>query len=573
VAKRTTLSREELVERLEALERQLLSQQDIQTVVQELQIHQEEVRVQNAALFETRRDLEVSRDRYAELYDFAPIGLASLDANGVVLSLNLAAARLLGTERQRVFGMPLVFYTVEHGRRRVLDFLARCRRDARPVAPIEIELVGAGGEPIPVELACKGFQANAGSEPVFYTALVDLRERRRADADRLRAAFERERLGSEEAAARLASEAKDRFLAVLSHELRTPLTPVLLTLERLEHDVSDAAATRQALDTIRRNLSIETRLIDDLLDITRIERDRLSIANDTIDVHEAIRHAIEMCGEELDRASLTLRVDLEARHQFVRGDGTRLRQVFWNLLTNATRYTDPGGAIRVKTYDRDGSICVDVADTGRGMDPEDLERVFRPFEQAGLDARRTGLGLGLAICRGLVQAHGGAIRAASTGQGRGTTFTVELPTSAPPQLELRGRALRPATRAGLRILLVEDNEDTAEALATLLGVNGYAVEIAHSLEAARAAAAGAQFDVLLSDLQLPDGSGLDLLRELAARTPVPAIAMSGFGTEQDVQRSREAGFAKHLVKPIAFERVLEAIEDLAGVTPQDAARH
>jgi PAS domain S-box-containing protein len=570
--KKITPTREELLERVHALEGQLLSQADIQALIEELHVHQEEVRVQNAALFETQRELEASRDGYAELYDFAPMALASLDSNGTIVALNVAGAKLLGTERQRALGIPFLLYVHERDRRRLLDYLARCRREVRAPGAVELELQGAD-EALPIELHCKRFQSSGAEEPLFFSALIDLRERRRADAERLRAAFERDRLANEEASARLATEAKDRFLAVLSHELRTPLTPILLTLDRLDEDVSDAAATRRALDTIRRNLAVETRLIDDLLDITRIERDRLHLADETVDLHAAIRHAVDMCADELGSARLGLEVELGAQNPHVRGDGTRLRQVFWNLLTNALRYTAPGGSVRVRTYDRDGSVLADVTDTGSGVAPEDLERVFEPFEQAGRSATSSGLGLGLglAICRGLVRAHGGTIRAASRGQGTGTTFTVELPTCAPRTYQAETRRGVHATHAGLRILLVEDNDDTAEAMATLLRRHGYDVDTAHTLDEARRSAT-ARFDVLVSDVQLPDGSGRDLLRELAAQGPVPAIAMSGFGTDTDVQQSLDAGFAKHLVKPVGIERVLEAIEEIAGPEPARTLR-
>ena len=421
---------------------------------------------------------------------------------------------------------------------------------------------------MPVELTCRRFHLETARDPVYYVSLFDLRERRRADAENLRAMFERERLASQEAAARLASEAKDRFLAVLSHELRTPLTPILLTIERLERESNASEALRSALDTIRRNLTVETRLIDDLLDITRIERDRLTLTEENVDLHAALRHAVDMCADDFARAGLRLSIELGASNPWVRGDGTRLRQVFWNLLINAQRYTATGGGVRVQTYDRNGFVCADVIDTGRGVAPEDLERVFEPFEQAGRGPRDTGLGLGLAICRGLVRAHGGTIRAASIGKGRGTTFTVELPTCLVPGDSKAVPVHASPAGAGQRVLLVEDNEDTAVALAMLLRAHGYEVELAHTIDAAREALRG-RFDVLLSDLQLPDGSGLDLAREVTADAarPTAAIAMSGFGTERDMLESRNAGFAQHLVKPVAIERVIEAIQAVAPPLP------
>ena len=376
----------------------------------------------------------------------------------------------------------------------------------------------------------------------------------------MRAALERHRLASEDTAMRLASETKDRFLAVLSHELRTPLTPILLTLDTLERSSQDPAQ-RGLLEMIRRNLRIETRLIDDLLDVIRIEREKLHLAMSRVDVHETIRDAVEMCRDDLDDRSLTLRLD--ADEPYVHGDATRLSQVFWNLLRNAARCTPRGGNVRVVTSRQPatGAFRVEISDNGRGIAREDLERIFEPFEQAsGSGQESAGLGLGLAICRGLVQAHGGSIRAESPGPGMGATFTVELPYPAQALDPQRAEPKTPRASGGVRVLVVEDNRDTAEALRLLLRIHGFDVEIAHSVGEARKQLE-TPFDVLISDIQLPDGSGLELMRGLGAKTR--GIAMSGFGAKADLERSREAGFHAHLVKPVPIEKVLEAIQAAA----------
>jgi CheY-like chemotaxis protein len=283
-----------------------------------------------------------------------------------------------------------------------------------------------------------------------------------------------------------------------------------------------------------------------------------------VDLHEVIRYAAAMCEGDVQARELTLTLRLDATESFVRGDATRLQQVFWNLIRNAVRYTPNGGQVGVHTSreSNGGCLSVDVSDTGRGIAAEDLERVFQPFEQAG-SQQAGGLGLGLAICRGLVEAHGGMIRAQSEGLDRGATFNVELPRSADPASAQLGAAARKrGGSAALRVLLVEDNRDTAEALGVLLQLEGYEVDVAYTVDDARRLAQ-AGFDVLLSDLQLPDGSGLELMRELASEGEVHGIAMSGFGALADLQRSREAGFEAHLVKPVEFAKVLEAIEDVA----------
>jgi PAS domain S-box-containing protein len=537
----------------------------VQGLIEELHIHQEEIRVQNEQLTETHHALEASRDRYAELYDFAPVPLVGLDEYGVVLEVNVAALRLLGVDRGRIVRMPLVLQLEPSSRRPFLEFLSAMRR-GESAEPFELELATRNG-PVPIELTGKRSESESASTPTIYLVWHDLRERRRAEQQQLQAAFEREHLRHEEAAARAASEAKDRFLAILSHELRTPLTPVLLTLETLDRKPDDAELQRQSLDVIRRNLLIETRLIDDLLDLTRIEVNKLHLQTERVNLHDAIQHAVAMCRSEAQARDLTLRLQLDAKNPFVDGDETRLQQIFWNLIRNAVRYTPNGGEVRVVSRDHPetGFIGVEVSDTGRGIPAADLERVFQPFQQVKGSVEHGGLGLGLAICRGLVEGHGGTIRAGSEGPGRGATFTVELPRSArraSPHVDAARRRKRQMGQR-FRVLLVEDNCDTAEALGTLLQLEGYEVDVAHSLdEARRRAQAG--YDLLLSDLQLPDGSGLDLMRELGGY--VRGIAMSGYGAQGDVRRSREAGFEAHLVKPVEFAKVLEAIE---AVAPRD----
>ena len=552
-----------LLARIQELEGLLASHENVQGLIEELHVHQEEVRVQNEQLIETQRALEASRDRYAELYDFAPVPFVALDEYGVVLDINLAALRLLAVDRGRIVRMPLVLQLEPSSRRPFLGFLSAMRR-GESVEPFDLELATRNG-PVPIELTGKRSESESASTPTIYLVWQDLRERRRAEQQQLQAAFEREHLRHEEAAARAASEAKDRFLAILSHELRTPLTPVLLTLETLGRKPDDAELQRQSLDVIRRNLLIETRLIDDLLDLTRIEVDKLHLQTDRVNLHDAIQHAVATCQSEVQARDLALQLD--AKEPFVDGDETRLQQIFWNLIRNAVRYTTNGGEVRVVSRDHPetGFLCVEVSDTGRGIPAADLERVFQPFQQGAGRDERGGLGLGLAICRGLVEGHGGTIRADSEGSGRGATFTVELPRSArraSPQVADLRRRERHIGR-GLRVLVVEDNRDTAEALGLLLQLEGYEVDVALSLDDARRRAQ-AGYDVLLSDLQLPDGSGLELMRELGG--DVHGIAMSGFGAQGDLSRSREAGFEVHLVKPVEFAKVLEAIE---AVAPRD----
>ena len=378
---------------------------------------------------------------------------------------------------------------------------------------------------------------------------------------------------------RQALEAKDHFLAVLSHELRTPLAPVLVAVSMLQKSSRLDEEAREHLDVIRRNAEMEARLIDDLLDITRLSRGKLQIERRVIDLRPVVTQACDVCRPELETQHMTLTLDIENAPLVVDGDAARLQQVFWNLLKNAIKFTPHGGAVSITARrDRARQVLVEVADTGMGIDPGELKVLFRAFEQGQRGANRQfgGLGLGLSISRSIVELHGGNIEGRSEGKGKGATFTVRLPGVPADRLaaisdEQPPFSVKDAARQ-LRILLVEDHADTALIMARLLTSDGHAVEVAHDVQAATRRASEQQFDLLLSDLGLPDGSGLDLLRELRSRgNPLPAIALSGFGQDKDLQQSHEAGFAAHLTKPVTHSRLQEAIASVVG--PATARSH
>ncbi|MBW8875320.1 MAG: PAS domain S-box protein [Acidobacteria bacterium] len=380
-----------------------------------------------------------------------------------------------------------------------------------------------------------------------------------------------------------ALEAKDRFLATLSHELRTPLTPVLAVVSGLAADPRLAPFAGE-LAMIQRNVELEARLIDDLLDLTRISRGKLELHRREIDARRVIEHALATAQRDLAAKGLRLDERLAAEEHRVWADAPRLTQVFWNLLSNAVKFTPPGGTVTVESRiegDSAGSreLVVAVHDTGIGIEPEVLSRIFDAFEQTDrrITRRFGGLGLGLAVSRAIVELHGGRLTAASEGRGSGASFTVHLPLGA-VQEDLdetatwfsRPRPAAPAPAAGperpLRILLVEDHEDTAEAMADLLRLMGHEVTVAGSVATALAAAGDGhgRLDLVVSDLGLPDGSGQDLMRELTRLYGLRGIALSGYGMEEDVRRSQEAGFLRHLTKPVDLQMLKAAIRQVAG---------
>jgi PAS domain S-box-containing protein len=363
--------------------------------------------------------------------------------------------------------------------------------------------------------------------------------------------------------AEAASKAKDHFLAALSHELRTPLTPVLLRVAALARSPGLPEPLRADLRMIQRNVELEAKLIDDLLDLTRVSRGKLSLHLEPVDVHALLEHTIAICSEGVEVRTLAIGFEPGAAERHVRADAARLQQVFWNLLKNAVKFTPAGGRIRVVTRNpEEERIEISVIDPGIGIAPEDLPRLFNAFEQGNPAITRTfgGLGLGLAICKALVDQHGGTLTGLSPGRGRGATFTVSLATvPAPEAVRPSGAAAGPAEAPALRLLLIEDNEPTLQVMADLLELAGHQVKAAATVRAARELAASHTFDLVVSDLGLPDGSGFDLMRELRERYGLQGIAVSGFGMEEDLRRSREAGFREHLVKPVDIDKLKAAI--------------
>jgi two-component system CheB/CheR fusion protein len=309
---------------------------------------------------------------------------------------------------------------------------------------------------------------------------------------------------------------------------------------------------------IQRNIDLEARLIDDLLDLTRISRGRMELRPAVVDASRIMTEALEIVSGDVDAKSLRVETALEPDCH-VKADSARLQQIFWNLLKNAIKFTPPEGTVRVTCRsDGAGRIVAEVSDTGIGIERQLLPHVFDAFEQG--DRAREGLGLGLAISRALVQLHGGQISAESRGPGHGATFRVVLPecAEAPAPTPRHGDTPVEVGSAALRVLLVEDHADSAELMRELLELSGHRVLRAASLAEALRLAESDAFDLLLSDLGLPDGSGLELVRQLREAGKVRhAIALSGYGMEDDVRKSLEAGFEEHLVKPIS-PRDLEA---------------
>ncbi len=380
-----------------------------------------------------------------------------------------------------------------------------------------------------------------------------------------------------------ANAAKDQFLALLSHELRNPLSPVIAMVGELEASAPDSPEVRHALEVIRRNVELEARLIDDLLDVTRISKGKLQLSVETVSVHDILQRAYEICEEEIVAKNLHVEFRLRAEANHVEGDPARLQQVFWNLIKNSVKFTPEGGQVVIETLNLSPeAIQIRTSDTGIGIERGKLGKVFNAFEQgqSSITRRFGGLGLGLAISKAMVEAHGGTITVESEGTDRGATFMVLLrtvpapvlvePAVAPARTQPRAEPANRTMKDAPRLLVVDDHHDTCTGMKMMLERRGYRVTLAHTADQAVEKAGEEEFDLLISDIGLPDRSGYELMEELRASKSLPGIALSGFGMENDVNRARAAGFAEHLTKPINFERLDEVIHTLLDSAPVTA---
>ncbi len=489
------------------------------------------------------------------VHDYAII---MLDPEGRVVSWNSGAKRILGYEDAEIIGREFsTFFTEEDVAdgcpRRELELAAATGR-----AEEDRWHVGKGGKTFWASGVLTPMLDEEGHLVGYAKVMRDITDRRMAEVELL----------SAKESAEAANRAKDQFLAVLSHELRTPLTPVLATVHALEDQPDLNEESRFLIEIIHRNIELEARLIDDLLDLTRISKGKLQLNLETIDAHQLLRQVVYDCASDVRSKELDLVVELTARHYMVRADSARLQQVLWNLIKNAIKFTPERGIVSIRTRDDGrGHLLVEVRDTGIGIDMEVLPRIFEAFEQGErtITRRYGGLGLGLAISKAIIDMHGGNLSAVSDGKDHGATFLIELATD-PSAEDIGcngvGEIVDELPKKNIRILLVDDHEDTGKVMKLLLEREGYDIRMANNVASAIKAVEGEEFDLLISDIGLPDGTGIDLIHHIRQHRKIPGIALSGFGMEDDIRRSKEAGFIEHLTKPVSFQRLHGVIREI-----------
>jgi PAS domain S-box-containing protein len=482
-------------------------------------------------------------------------GAVILDADGTIQYCNSWFAQLLQVPLECVIGSVLADWVRKDDRDRLRAVLAE--RSGR----LEVEFYVTGAEPVPTLVSTIAESSGAAETRLIIT---DLSERKRYEAGivQLNARLEQriqERTAELEAANALLKDAdrrKDEFLAVLSHELRNPLAPIRTASHLLDSPHLPPSDLLWARTVIQRQVRHMSALLDDLLDIARITRGRMDLKIRRVSLKSVVDAAVEAARPLIDRNNHALVVTLADTDQTLDADPLRLAQILSNLLTNAAKYTDSGGRIELSSQVADGRLSLTVKDNGIGLSPAALSEIFTMFAQVDGSAGRSdgGLGIGLALVKGLVALHGGTVRAHSEGKGRGSEFIVELPVAA-----TRTDAVAPAVNDAMpavgsrRVLVADDNRDAADTLGLLLELYGHEVRIAHSGNAALAVAHSFRPNVALLDIAMPDLSGYDVARNLRLDTSSPRIvliALTGYGQDGDKERAHEAGFDHHLTKPV-----------------------
>ncbi len=493
--------------------------------------------------------------RFRSAFANAAVGIAYVDTTGRFLHVNSRFAEICGYSEPELRSLDILAITHPDDRERNDLFIRKTLSEQLPNYIIQKRYVRKDGTIRWVQNSVAPWTSPDGCLTGMIALAEDVTERRLAED----AAFHARDL------AESANRAKDRFLAVLSHELRTPLSPIAVAIAMMEQHPQLPPELREDVAMIRRNIALETKLIDDLLDLSRVTTGKLRLQMQTASVHTILTHAMENCAGDIAKG-ITVHSDLSAAFDAVTADPARLQQLFWNLLRNAAKFTPAGGHIFIRTAHDPlrRRVIIEVRDTGVGIASDALPRIFDAFDQGSSNIAREfgGLGLGLAIAKAVAEAHGGAVHAASEGLNQGATFTVELPTAENPITQVPVPSIPAATsipHVNAKILLVEDHPDTARTLAKVLGMLHYDVKIANTVAAALELASSEHFDLVLSDIGLPDATGYELMEKLREHHGLRGIALSGYGMDEDMRKSRNSGFSHHLVKPVNLDHLSATI--------------
>jgi PAS domain S-box-containing protein len=522
-----------------------------------------------------RESPDVAAARLAAIVDSSDDAIVSKTLEGVIISWNQAAERLFGYTAAEAVGQHITLIIPEDRLAEEDDVLARLRQGQR-ISHFETIRRRKNGELVEISLSVSPVRDASGTIVGASKVARDITERRALE--RLtQTLLERER--EKRAEAELLNRSKDQFLATLSHELRTPLNAIYGWARMLERGSLDAEAVARAAQVIVRNTSAQVRLIDDLLDLSRVTAGKMRLDVRPMNVAAVLEAALETVQPAAAAKGIRLESVLDPRTGPIMGDPDRLQQVAWNLLVNAVKFTSKGGRVQVHLRRVNSHIEIAVSDTGEGIDPARIPQIFEPFRQVdvGPTRRHAGLGLGLALVRHLVELHGGRVTATSEGEGHGATFKVTLPVAViqpapiplPAATESGGGAEKSVSLRDIRLLVVDDDPEGLE-LASLVLVNaGAEVRTAASVADAMATLEGWAPDVLVTDLEMPGEDGFSLLSRARRATTaggrrLPALALTAYGRSDDRVRVLAAGFNLHLAKPADPAELVLSVASLVG---------
>ncbi len=509
-----------------------------------------------------------SEAKFRSIYEQAQSGIALIDEQGRFVDANPAMLEMMGRGAEEVLGRPLADFSAP-GHEEQIQRIGT-PQNVQPLWREEVVFLDAQGNLLHLEWS----MAPSANGELRVAAVSNVSNRIQLEQER-KLLLEREQAAR--AAAERYSRSKDDFVAVLSHELRNPLSAIMMNVHQLLRK-SPPPEFARSLDAIKRNASTQARIISDILDVSRINSGKLALEREWIEPAALISSSLDSLKAMIEAKRLTLRLDTHTRGIKAFLDPARFQQIFWNILNNAIKFSNEGGALEVGLEARDSDLVLTVRDHGKGIEAQFLDRIFEKFTQAATPGSRTagGLGLGLSIVKHLVDLHSGQISVTSPGLGQGATVTVLLPQgqSESPHQEpgWTGLGDNADMLPGVRILVVEDDTEAANLLVLILQERGATVSMAGDYDAAMASLQAQGADVIVSDIGLPGKDGYDLIRDVrasqAAYAQVPAIALTAFGREADRQLALEAGFDHHLAKPLQPQKLLDAIKSLLARSAQ-----
>jgi two-component system CheB/CheR fusion protein len=535
---------------------------DYEQLLHEMETYREETRVQTDQLIEAQRQLEQSRDRNADLYESAPVAYMTLDRQGIVRDINLTGARLLGNERPNIVGMPFLRLVAQDDRSKWSAHFERWKDDPLP-HQCTVRLMTSSGE---TQVQVSEQPVVEQTELVMRIALADVTEQKNAEEEVRRLNRELENRVTQRTADLQAANAeliatdrrKNEFLAMLGHELRNPLAGIVNGLSLLQVENLTVDERDQALRVANRQVAVMSSLLGDLLDVARVTQGKVKLRKQPADLREIVRSAVFSCQQAIEQRQQVLQFQDSDQRLSVECDPARIEQVAVNLLNNASKYTGPGGTIRMVVSAEGSFARMDIIDTGVGMEPETLHSAFELFSQAesASDRAQGGLGIGLTLVKSLVELHEGSVEAHSAGLGQGSRFTVRLPLHEGLPGEDEPHEARPSEQMRAtphRIVIIEDNRDSAQVLVLLLKRWGHEVHLAYDGVSGIELVSRVKPDLVLVDIGLPRLDGYRVAQELRLLEPAPEmvlVAMTGYGTESDRQKALRAGFDRHLTKPV-----------------------